>query len=80
MLPSWPESTIMGAICERATAIRRHSCAAQACRDDEVVCGRVELTVDAGRRLGLTPRERRCRSVQFLDRAKRCWICVVGHP
>jgi hypothetical protein len=45
----------------------RRSCWAHACRDDEVVCGRVELTVDADTRLGLTARERRCFTVRFLD-------------
>ena len=46
----------------------RRSCSAHACRDDEVVCGRVELTVGADTRLGLTARERRCVTVRFLDR------------
>ena len=46
----------------------RRSCSAHACRDDEVVCGRVELTVGADTRLGLTARERRCLTVQFLER------------
>jgi len=46
----------------------RRSCSAHACRDDEVVCGHVELTVDADVRLGLTARERRCVTVRFLDR------------
>ena len=46
----------------------RRSCSAHACRDDEVVCGRVELTVDADMRPGLTTRERRCVTVRFLDR------------
>jgi hypothetical protein len=32
-----------------------------------VVCGRVELTVRADSRLGLTPRERRVLTVRFLD-------------
>lgn len=45
-----------------------HLCAAHACRDAEVVCGRVELTVDADPRLGLTPREQRIFTVRFLDR------------
>lgn len=45
----------------------RHSCSAHACRDDEVVCGRVELTVGADTRLGLTARERRIITVRFLD-------------
>jgi hypothetical protein len=43
------------------------SCSAHACRDREVVCGRVELTVTADSRLGLTPRERRVFTVRFLD-------------
>ena len=46
----------------------RRSCSAYACRDDEVVCGHVELTVDADMRPGLTARERRCVTVRFLDR------------
>ncbi|MGH2942026.1 MAG: hypothetical protein ACRDLN_04540 [Solirubrobacteraceae bacterium] len=45
----------------------RRSCSAHACRDGEIVCRRVELTVDADRRLGLTPRERRVFTVRFLD-------------
>lgn len=40
---------------------------AHACRDSAVVCGRVELTVAADPRLGLTPRERRFFTVRFLD-------------
>lgn len=47
--------------------IARRSCCAHACRDSEVVCGRVELTVGADSRLGLTPRERRVLTVRFLD-------------
>jgi hypothetical protein len=47
--------------------IARRSCQAHACRDSAVVCGRVELTVAADSRLGLTPRERRSFSVRFLD-------------
>lgn len=42
-------------------------CPAHACRDSAVVCGRVELTVAADSRLGLTPRERRSFTVRFLD-------------
>jgi hypothetical protein len=45
----------------------RRSRQAHACRDREVVCGRVELTVRADTRLGLTPRERRIFTVRFLD-------------
>jgi hypothetical protein len=45
----------------------RRCCAAHACRDRAVVCGRVELTVAADWRLGLTPRERRFFTVRFLD-------------
>ncbi len=52
----------------RDPSAERHSCSAHACRDDEVVCGRVELTVGADTRLGLTARERRRLTVQFLDR------------
>jgi hypothetical protein len=40
---------------------------AHACRDTEVVCGRVELTVATDTRLGLTARERRSFTVRFLD-------------
>ena len=40
---------------------------AHACRDAEVVCGRVELTVATDSRLGLTARERRFFTVRFLD-------------
>jgi hypothetical protein len=50
------------------TLTGRRSCSAHACRDDEVVCGRVELTVDADTRLGLTAHERRCVTVRFVDR------------
>lgn len=44
----------------------RRCCSAHACRDSAVVCGRVELTVAADSRLGLTPRERRIFTVRFL--------------
>jgi hypothetical protein len=45
-----------------------HACVvAHACRDSEVVCGRVELTVVTDTRLGLTGRERRSFTVRFLD-------------
>jgi len=47
--------------------IGRRCCPAHACRDSAVVCGRVELTVAADSRLGLTPRERRSFTVRFLD-------------
>ena len=40
---------------------------AHACRDAEVVCGRVGLTVALDTRLGLTARERRVFTVRFLD-------------
>jgi hypothetical protein len=46
----------------------RRSCSAHACRNDEVVCGHVELTVGADMRLGLTARERRSLTVRFLNR------------
>jgi hypothetical protein len=46
----------------------RRSCSAHACRDSEVVCGRVEITVSADTRLRLTARERRFLTVRFLDR------------
>ena len=45
----------------------RRFCSAHACRDDEVVCGRVELIVRADTRLGLTPRERRRVAARFLE-------------
>jgi hypothetical protein len=44
----------------------RRSCSARVCRDDEVVCGRAELTTRADTRLGLAPRERRIFTVRFL--------------
>ena len=44
---------------------RRHW--AHACRDGEVLCGRVELTVRADARLGLAPRERRCIVARFRE-------------
>jgi hypothetical protein len=44
---------------------RRHW--AHACRDGEVLCGRVELTIRADTRLGLAPRERRCVVARFRD-------------
>jgi hypothetical protein len=40
---------------------------AHACRDGEVVCGRVELTVRTDTRLGLTARERRCFAARFVE-------------
>jgi hypothetical protein len=40
---------------------------AHACRDAEVVCGRVELTVATDTRLGLTASEHRSFTVRFLD-------------
>lgn len=45
----------------------RRCCPAHACRDSAVVCGRVELTIAADSRLGLTPRDRRSYTVRFLD-------------
>ncbi len=54
------------------TAQRRYS--AHACRDGEVLCGRVELIVRADPRLGLTGRERRrvgARFVEYLHPALR---------
>ncbi len=54
----------------RDSSAGRRPCSAHACRDDEVVCGHVELTVDAGTRLGLTARERRYLTVRFLDRVE----------
>jgi hypothetical protein len=41
---------------------------ARAYRDGELVCGRVELTVRADFRLGLTPHERRYLAARFLER------------
>jgi hypothetical protein len=49
-----------------AVSGRRYSLA-HACRDGEVVCGRVELIVRADTRLGLAPRERRCVAARFLE-------------
>jgi len=40
---------------------------AHACRDGEVLCSRVELTVRADTRLGLTARERRCLAARFVE-------------
>jgi len=40
---------------------------AHACRDGEVVCGRVELTFKTDARLGLTARERRRLAVRFVE-------------
>ena len=45
---------------------RRH-CWAHARRDDEVICGRVELNVTADTRLGLAPRERRRVALRFAE-------------
>lgn len=42
-------------------------CWAHACRDGEVVCGRVALTVITDARLGLAPRERRCVAMRFVE-------------
>ena len=47
--------------------LTRRYCSAHASRDHEVVCGRVELAVDADMRLGLAPRERRYFTVRFLE-------------
>jgi hypothetical protein len=41
---------------------------AHACRDGEVVCGRVELSVKTDTRPGLTPHERRCVAARFRER------------
>lgn len=46
----------------------RRSCSAHAYRADEIVCGRVELTVDVDAPLDLTARERRGVTVRFSDR------------
>jgi hypothetical protein len=40
---------------------------AHACRDGEVVCGRVELTLATDTRLGLTARERRRLAARFVE-------------
>src|SRR4051794_26530455 len=45
----------------------RGPCWAHACRDDEVVCGRVELIVTADTRLVLAPRERRRIAARFVE-------------
>jgi hypothetical protein len=47
--------------------IGRRYCWAHACRDDEVICGRVELTGRADTRLGLAPRERRRVALRFVE-------------
>jgi hypothetical protein len=41
-------------------------CWAHACRDGEVVCGRVELIITSDTRLRLAPRERRCVAARFV--------------
>jgi hypothetical protein len=71
--PATARTTVLGrkapdrvASADHALMARR-SCAAHACRDSAVVCGRVELTMRADSRLGLTPRERRFFTVRFLD-------------
>ncbi|MGH2942924.1 MAG: hypothetical protein ACRDLN_09175 [Solirubrobacteraceae bacterium] len=56
----------VGTAGHRLTAPRAHV-VAHACRDAEVVCGRVELTVAIDARLGLTAHERRSFTVRFLD-------------
>ena len=40
---------------------------AHVCRDGEVVCGRVELTIRTDTRSGLTRRERRCIAMRFVE-------------
>lgn len=66
-------TTVLGRKAPVAVALADHAlmaqryCSAHACRDSAVVCGRVELTVAADSRLGLTPRERRSFTVRFLD-------------
>ena len=69
-MPSDPTFLVPGtqAVAEagRSLTERRYG-RAHAYRDGEMVCGRVELTVRADMRLGLTPRERRCVSVRFLE-------------
>jgi hypothetical protein len=49
------------------SGIGRRSCPAHACRDSEVVCGRVELTIGSDLRLGLTAGERHVFTVRFLE-------------
>jgi hypothetical protein len=56
------------AIDSRHELAGRRSCSAHAYRADEIVCGRVELTVDVDAPLDLTARERRCVTVRFSDR------------
>jgi hypothetical protein len=52
----------------RSTPTPLHgSCWAHACRDNEVVCGRVELRLTADTRLGLAPRERRRVAARFVE-------------
>lgn len=50
-----------------APVTRWHCCWAHACRDGEVVCGRVELAVRTDTRVGLAPRERHCFTVRFVE-------------
>lgn len=45
----------------------RGGCWAHACRDDQVICGRVEIIVTADTRLGLAPRERRRIAMRFTE-------------
>jgi hypothetical protein len=45
----------------------RGPCWAHACRDGEVICSRVELSVTADTRLGLAPRERRQIAARFVE-------------
>lgn len=57
---------------ERCDVLHRQSsekiaATAHACRDGEVVCGRVELTMRADTRLGLTARERRRFAARFVE-------------
>lgn len=46
---------------------RPHRCWAHACRDGEVICGGVTLTLRMDTRLGLAPRERRRVGIRFIE-------------
>ena len=71
--PATPQTAVLGLKAQARLAptdhplIGRRCCPAHACRDSAVICGRVELTVAADARLGLTPRERRSFTLRFLD-------------
>jgi hypothetical protein len=56
-----------GHACIQEPPTQRRCHWAHACRDGEVVCGRVELTVTSDIRLGLAARERRCVAARFRE-------------